>query len=270
MSGWYPFLAAMLVTGVFAGLLAGLLGVGGGIVVVPVLETALGFLGVEPGIRMHVAVGTSLAIIIPTSLAATLAHRRRGALDSEVARRWGGAVVVGAAFGAWLASRVDGGALAVAFAVLSLAIAAKMILQPETKSLTTSLPRTPWVQAIPASIGALGGLVGIGAAAFSVMAMRIFNRPIHTAIGTAAFFGLLIGVPASLGFVVAGYGEPGLPPGNLGYVNLVGLALIAPTTVLCAPLGARLAHRLPARTLTLLFAAFLVVASVRLLARHFA
>lgn len=270
MNSWLPFVVAMLAAGVFAGLLAGMLGVGGGIVVVPVLESALGFLGVDPGVRMHVAVGTSLAVIVPTALAATLAHRRRGALDAEVARRWGPAVCLGALAGAWLASRVEGGALAAVFAVLSLGVAAKMILQPETRALATALPRAPWTQAIPASIGALGGLVGIGGAAFTVMALRIFNRPIHTAIGTAAFFGLLIGLPAAIGFAVAGHGEPGLPPGNLGYVNLVGFGLIAPATVMCAPLGAKLAHWLPARTLTLLFAGFLIIASLRLLDRHFA
>ena len=270
MQEWLILGAAMLATGCVAGVLAGLFGIGGGIVVVPVLEATLGLLGVDPAIRMHIAVATSLAVIIPTSISSARAHHRRGAVDVVIVRRWAVFVLLGALLGAWIASQVHSDTLAIVFATLALLVALKLALFPDTRNLTTAVPRGPLVPAIPLSIGTFSSMMGIGGGTFSVMTLTLFGEPIHKAVGTAALFGLVISVPGAIGFVVAGLGDSRLPPGTLGYVSLLGFALIAPATVATAPLGATLAHSFSDRKLSMLFGLFLVVASLRLYYRAFA
>jgi uncharacterized membrane protein YfcA len=267
MEDWILLALAMLATGCVAGVLAGLFGIGGGIVIVPVLEAVLGFLGVDAAIRMHVAVATSLATIIPTSLSSARAHHRRGAVNFEVIKRWAVFILIGALLGAWIASQVHSRVLAGVFATLALLVAAKMVLFPESRNLTDSVPRAPWMIAIPTAIGCFSSMMGIGGGTFSVMTLTLFNEPIHRAVGTAALFGLVISLPGTIGFILTGWQDPRLPPASLGYVNLLGLAAIAPTTVLAAPLGARIAHAFPAKRLSILFGVFLVVVSMRLFYR---
>jgi len=256
--------AAMLATGCIAGVLAGLFGIGGGIVIVPVLEATLGALGVDPAIRMHIAVATSLATIIPTSISSALAHHRRASVDTAIVRRWVAFVFIGALAGAWIASQMHSRSLAFVFATLALLVAIKMVLWPEIRNITTSVPRRPLVTALPTAIGALSSMMGIGGGTFSVMTLTLFGMPIHRAVGTAALFGLAISLPGTLGYVVTGWGDPRLPPGSLGYVSVAGFALIAPATILFAPLGARIAHAFSARSLSIAFGLFLVIAAIRL------
>ncbi len=256
--------ALMLATGCVAGVLAGLFGIGGGIVIVPVLEGALGILGVDPAIRMHVAVATSLATIIPTSISSARAHHRRGAVDFAIVKRWAIFVLIGALLGAWIAARLHSRVLAIVFASLAFLVALKMIFMPNGRNLTDDVPRGLWVPIIPSLIGCLSSMMGIGGGTFSVMSLTLFNQPIHRAVGTAALFGLVISLPGTLGFIVTGFNDTRLPPGSLGYVNLIGVALIAPATVLAAPLGAKLAHKFSARRLSLLFGLFLIIAAGRL------
>ena len=269
MEQWLILGVAMLATGAVAGVLAGLFGIGGGIVIVPVLETTLGFIGVDPAIRMHVAVGTSLATIIPTSISSARAHHLRKSVDVEIVRRWAVFVLLGALLGAWIASRVHSDVLAIVFATLAFLVALKMLFMPESRNLTEDVPRGPLVPAIPTAIGCFSSMMGIGGGTFSVMTLTLFNEPIHRAVGTAALFGLVISLPGMLGFVAAGWGDPRIPTASLGYVNLVGFACIAPATVLAAPLGAKIAHAFSARRLNMLFGAFLVIASIRLFYRAF-
>ena len=269
MEQWLILGVAMLVTGAVAGVLAGLFGIGGGIVIVPVLETALGLAGVDPAIRMHVAVGTSLATIIPTSVSSARAHHSRRSVDVDIVKRWAVFVLAGALLGAWIASRVHSDVLAMVFASLALLVAIKMLLFPDSRNLTDAVPRGPLVTVIPVSIGCFSSMMGIGGGTFSVMTLTLFNEPIHRAVGTAALFGLVISLPGMLGFIAAGWADPRLPPGSLGYVSLVGFACIAPATVLAAPLGARIAHGFSARRLNMLFGAFLILASLRLFYRAF-
>lgn len=257
----------MLATGCVAGVLAGLFGIGGGIVIVPVLEAALGFLGVDPAIRMHVAVATSLATIVPTSISSARAHHQRNSVDVDIVKRWAIFVLLGALLGAWIASLVHSRVLAIIFATLALLVAAKMVLLPENRNLTETVPQGPLVTVIPTSIGCFSSMMGIGGGTFSVMTLTLFNVPIHRAVGTAALFGLIISLPATLGFVATGWGDPRLPAGNIGYVSLVGFALIAPVTVLTAPIGARIAHGLSRKQLSMLFGAFLLIVSLRLFYR---
>lgn len=261
------FAAAMLLTGAISGLLAGLLGIGGGIVIVPVLDAVLGFYGTDPAIRMQVAVATSLATIIPTSISSSRAHHRRSSVDTELVKRWAVYVLVGSLAGAFLAAAVHSRTLSLVFAIVAMLIAAKMVLVPEGRALTSSVPHGPFMPVVPALIGVLSSMMGIGGGTLSVAALTLLNVPIHRAVGTAALFGLAISLPGTLAFVVAGYGDTRLPPYSLGFVNLVGFALIAPATWLTAPAGAAIAHRLSRRQLSLVFGLFLVTVSLRMLAQ---
>ena len=264
MEHWIMLAAVMLLTGCVAGVLAGLFGIGGGIVIVPVLEAALGILDVDAGIRMHIAVATSLATIVPTSIASARAHHRRNAVDVAIVRRWAIFVLLGSLLGAWIAAQLVGDTLATVFAILAFLVALKMIFLPNVRNVTDAIPGGFWVAVIPTFIGCASSMMGIGGGTFSVMTLTLFNTPIHRAVGTAALFGLVISVPGTLGFVLTGWHDTRLPPGSLGFVNLIGLALIAPTTVLAAPLGAKLAHYFSARRLSLLFGLFLLIVAGRL------
>lgn len=257
----------MLATGIVGGIIAGLLGVGGGIVVVPVLDLALGFLNVDPAIRMHVAVGTSLATIIPTSISSSRAHHSRGAVDFALIRRWAAPVFIGAVLGTVIAAHVHSAALAAVFAVVALLVAGKMMLSLDAFTLAPSVPRGVAASGVPLAIGTLSTMMGIGGGTLSVPVLTLFNHPIHRAVGTAALFGLIISIPGSVGFVLAGLGDPRLPPGSLGYVNVIGFLLIAPATWLAAPLGARIAHGLSRRQLSITFGVFLFIVACRMFYR---
>jgi len=258
---------AMLITGGIGGVLAGLLGIGGGIVIVPVMEAALTFLGVDEAIRMHVAVATSLATIIPTSIASSRAHHRRNAVDLDLVRRWALFVLLGALAGTAIASHVHSEVLYMVFAVVALIVALKMILPLEGRTIASDVPRGPAVPLIPATIGAISSMMGIGGGTLSVATLTLFNQPIHRAVGTAALFGLAISLPGTAGFMISGFDDPRVPPASIGYVNLIGFALISPATFLAAPLGAAIAHRLSTRHLSLLFGVFLMIVSVRMFYR---
>ncbi len=264
MEEWIILAVAMLAAGCVAGVLAGLFGIGGGIIIVPVLETVLSILEVDAAIRMHVAVATSLATIIPTSISSARAHHKRGAVDVAIVKRWSIYVFTGAILGAWIASQVHSRVLAIVFATLALLIALKMIFFPDARNLTEEIPRKYWVPVIPTFIGCVSSMMGIGGGTLSVTTLTLFNTPIHRAVGTAALFGLVISVPGTIAFIVTGFNDVRLPPGSFGYVNLIGLALIAPTTVLFAPLGAKLAHGISAKRLSMLFGLFLLIAAGRL------
>ncbi|PCI48703.1 MAG: hypothetical protein COB49_05660 [Alphaproteobacteria bacterium] len=266
---YLPLLLLMLATGLMAGVMAGLMGIGGGIVMVPVLEFTLGFIGVDPAVRMHVAVATSLATIIPTSISSARAHHRRGAVDFALAKDWGPAIFVGAAGGAWLAAQVDSAALTAIFAVVALLVALKMILPLEKIRLADRVPVGFPGTLFPGIIGMVSTMMGIGGGAMSVTALTIFNVPIHRAVGTSAFFGLLIALPGTLGFMITGQGNMALPPGSVGFVNVIGFLVLSPATFLAAPLGVKIAHALTQRQLRMTFGIFLMIAAARMLYRTF-
>lgn len=263
----WPLAAMMVATGIVGGILAGLLGVGGGIVIVPVMELALSILGVDPDIRMHVAVATSLATIVPTSISSARAHHRRGAVDFGLVKRWAGLVFVGAVLGTLIAANVKSNVLAAIFAVVALLVAIKMILPLENVSLASAVPTGPLAAPLPLSIGTLSAMMGIGGGTLSVPVLTLLSHPIHRAVGTAALFGLVISIPAAISYMISGYGDPRLPVGSIGFVNVVGFALIAPATWLAAPLGARIAHGLSRRHLSLAFGVFLLIVAGRMFFR---
>jgi uncharacterized membrane protein YfcA len=258
-------LAAMLLAvGLAAGVLAGLLGVGGGIVIVPALYHVLGLVGIDEGVKMHLAVGTSLATIIPTSIASTRAHLRRDAVDLALLRNWGPAIAVGVVVGAALTGIVRGEVLTAVFAVVALAVALHMALSPERLRVADHLPGGAARAGMGALIGLFSTMMGIGGGTLTVPTLVLCNYPIRRAVGTAAAIGLIIAVPGTVGAVVNGWSVRGLPPLSLGYVSLLGLVLIVPATMLTAPLGARLAHAMRTRALRLAFALFLGITSVRM------
>jgi uncharacterized membrane protein YfcA len=257
--------AALLAAGIAAGLLAGLLGVGGGIVIVPVLFHLFSLLGFPEDVRMHMAVGTSFATIMPTSVISARAHARRGAVDTGLLRALGPPVFVGTLAGTMVAGSVRGDVLTAVFAVVALAVAANMAFGMEGRAVRDGLPGgwRNWV--LGGVIGGISSMMGIGGGSLSVPVMSACRYPIRTAVGTAAAIGLIIAVPGALGFITTGWGTPGLPPGSLGYVNLIGFALIVPATMLAAPWGARVAHALKPQLLRKAFAVFLCLTSLRMI-----
>jgi len=255
---------AMLLTGAAGGLLAGLLGIGGGIVVVPVLEIVLGSIGVDPAVRMHIAIGTSLATIIPTSIASALAHHRRNSVSIDLVKYWSPYIVLGAFVGSAIAGATSGQSLAAIFAIVAGFSAIKMMLSLDDKTIADDVPRGIIGPIAPTTVGVISAMMGIGGGSLSVPFMTLCNKPVHLAVGTSAVFGAFIAVPGAIGFIYAGLGNELLPTGSLGYVNLFGLAFIVPTTIAFAPLGAKLAHALPRRNLSLLFGVFLFVVAIRM------
>jgi uncharacterized membrane protein YfcA len=267
---WLPMLAALLGAGAAGGLLAGLLGVGGGIIIVPVLDLALTLAGVDPAVAMHVAVATSMATIVPTSISSSRSHAKRGAVDGDVVRHWSLPIVIGSLAGALLAASVDARVLSGVFGVVALFAALKMLLPLDHLVLRPSLPRGVGGAALPASIGAVSAMMGIGGGTLSVPSMTLCGVPVHKAVGTAALLGLWISVPATLGYLLASTEGEVVPPWSIGHVSLPGFAIIAPVSWLVAPVGARLAHSLDRRRLSAAFGVFLLVVAARMLYRTFA
>ena len=259
------FAVGLLVTGAIAGVLAGLLGVGGGIVIVPVLFWLAGFLGLSPEIAMPMAVGTSLATIIPTSISSAWSHHKRGGVDTDLFKAWSPGIFIGALVGGALASYVSGAFLTALFGVIALLVSVNLAI-PKDLVVAESLPDGVASRAtIPTGIGLFSSLMGIGGGTLSVPTLTAFSYPVHRAIGTASAFGLVIAVPAVLGFIWAGWGAPARPPLSLGYVSIPAAVLIFTLSVLTAPYGSALAHKLDAKPLKRVFAVFLFVTSLRML-----
>lgn len=259
-----PFALTLLGAGVFAGIISGLLGVGGGIVIVPVLFHLFGQFGIDDSVRMQASVGTSLATIVATAWSSSSAHYRRGTVDSGFLRSYGPFVVVGVFLGSAIASFVKGPTLTGIFATVAFLVSLQLAFGSPKWTLGTSMPTGAGRVGIGLGIGTLSSLMGIGGGSLSVPIMTMYGTPVHRAVGTAAATGFIIGVPGTLGFIIGGWNAPGLPPGSLGFVNLIGLVLIMPTSMLCAPLGARLAHAMNTIVLKRIFAAFLAFTAVRM------
>ncbi len=256
--------AALLATGMVAGMLAGMLGVGGGIVIVPVLYHVFTLLQLDESVRMHVAVGTSLATIVPTSVMSARAHWRKGNLDFTLLKKLVPTVMVGVLLGSVLSGHIGGASLSAVFAVVALLVALYMAFQREGARLSQRLPGAAGTAGMGLSIGGLSTLMGIGGGTLSVPLLHAFNTPMHVAVGTGAALGMFISLPGALAFAINGFGASGVPPASIGYVNLLGLALIVPATLLTTPWGARMAHTMHAPLLRKVFAGFLALTSARM------
>lgn len=260
----YWLVPLLLLAGAVAGVLAGLLGVGGGIVIVPALYHIFSYLGVDPEVRMHLAVGTSLATIIPTSIRSVMAHNAKGNFDSTLFRGWVPGIVIGVLLGTWLATEADFTVLTLVFASVALLVALYMAFGNTDWHIDKNLPPNPDSSVIAIVVGAISAMMGIGGGTLSVPILNLYGVPIHRAVGTAAGFGLVIAIPGTLGFMIGGWGNPLLPDFSLGYVNWLGFLLIVPATVLMVPLGAKLAHSLSQTGLRRAFALFLGITAVRM------
>lgn len=269
LTGLLPLLGILAASGLISGFVAGLLGVGGGIVTVPVLEYSLRFAGVPEEHRMHVAVATSLAAIIPTAISSSRSHSSRGAVDWDLARRWSAPMVLAAFAGSLLASHAPQSVLTGVFGAVALLIAAKMLLPFDDLRVAQQVPHGIGGGLLATFIGGVSAVMGIGGGTLAVPSLNLCGYPIHRAVGTASFFGLLISVPGTLGYLLA-RPEASLPWATVGYVSLAGLAVIAPGAMLTATLGARTAHALSRRRLAQAFGSFLVIVGARMIYRVFA
>lgn len=259
------FALGLIIAGVVGGLIAGMLGVGGGIIIVPVLYHVFSALGFDETVRMHLAIGTSLATIIPTSISSVRAHAKRGAVDWALLKNWFVPMIIGVAIGTLLAGMASGRALALIFAVVAIPVAINMAFGKEQWRLASGLPQGAGGWTIAGGIGTVSTLMGIGGGTLGVPIMNLCNYPIHRAVATAAGFGVIISIPAAIGLAVDGWNAHGLPPFSLGYVNLLGFVFIAPASVLMAPVGARVAHMMDRNRLKLVFAAFIAITAARML-----
>jgi len=258
-----PFLLGIVVAAGIAGLLAGLFGIGGGAILVPVFYQTLTALGVDEAIRMHISVGTSLAIIIPTSLRSFSGHKAKGAVDMEYLRALALPVLLGVGVASLIAAFISGQGLQIIFAACAFMIGFKLIFGKEDWRLADDIP-TGWIRSFAGwVIGFLSTFMGIGGGVFNNTFMTSFGRPIHQAIATSSGVGVLISIPGIIVYIIAGWGIPTLPPFSLGYVNLLMFAIVIPMTLLIAPIGVNIAHQTDKRKLEIGFGAFLVLVGIR-------
>lgn len=261
---WIAALAAvMAITGLVSGTLAGLLGVGGGIVIV--LFNVFPLLDIPEAVRMKLAVATSLATIIPTSIQSARGHHAKGAMDVPLLQSMIPSLVAGVFVGTIIAVWARGSVLTAVFAAIALLVAINMAVTGVDHRLRESFP-TGWLRhALGALIGGVSAMMGIGGGTVGVPLLNLFGTPIRSAVATASAFGIVISIPATLGFIGAGWDNPLLPPLSLGYVSLIGVALIAPTSMLATPWGVHLAHTIPPLLLKRAFAVFLGITAVRMI-----
>lgn len=253
-----------LLVGAFAGTIAGLLGVGGGLIIVPVLALLFQRWGFADSVLMHLAIGTSLATIVLTAISSMRAHHRRGAVDWSVFRRLTPGIVIGALLGAVIADFMPAKALRLFFGVFELAVAAQIGLNLMA-SPHRRLPGGVGMGIAGTVIGALSAVVGIGGGTLTVPFLVWCNVALRNAVATSSATGLPIAVAGAVGFVLTGWNAPDLPPWSTGYLYWPALAGIAAASLVFAPLGAWLAHTLPVHTLRRFFAIFLAVLGVRML-----
>ena len=245
------------------GFVAGLLGIGGGGILVPVLYEVFSVLDVDAAIRMHLALGTSLAVIVPTSLRGFQTHIKQGGVEFSLLRRIAPYIIVGVVFGTLFASNVDSWVLKVVWVVFGGSLALKMALWRDDWMLGNALPKFPWPEFYCLFVGFVSVLMSFAGASFVVTYLTLYNRPLLPSLATSSGLGPLVAVPGMLGLVIGGWGDPSLPQFSLGYVNLLAAALIVPASVVTAPMGARLAHGVSKRALELAFAGFLGVVACR-------
>ena len=255
----------LLVIGAFAGVLAGLLGVGGGIVLVPAFFYAFQTLGYGGEQLMQMCLATSLATIIVTSIRSVLSHNKKGAVDWDILRSWAPGIVIGAVAGMLVVSSLRSATLQGIFGVLALVIGLYMGFGRSEWRLGQAMPKGLSRAALSPGVGFLSVLMGIGGGSFGVPLMSLYNTPIHRAVATAAGFGVLIAVPSVIGFLFVTLDPATRPPYTIGAVNLVAFVLVIAMTLITAPLGARLAHAMDPKPLKRVFAVFLVLVALNML-----
>jgi uncharacterized membrane protein YfcA len=257
---------SVMTAGVVTGILAGLFGVGGGAVIVPVLFEVFRIFGVPEEVRFQLCVGTSLAIIIPTAVRSYRAHRAKGLVIPAVMHSWALPAVVGVAIGSVIAAFAPAQIFEVAFVVIASIIAGKLLIGREGWVIGRQLPGRFAMAGCGFVVGLASSLMGISGGSLATMAMTLYGVPIHNAVATSAGLGVPITIAGTLGYILAGLPHQSLlPPLSLGFVSAIGVIMIAPISSYIAPLGARLAYALPKRRLEIAFGLFLIAASLRFL-----
>lgn len=269
MSILLPLLGFLLVIGAFAGILAGLLGVGGGIVLVPAFFYSFQVLGYEGPQLMQVCLATSLATIVVTSVRSVMSHNKKGAVDWEILRTWAPGIAIGAIVGVAVASNLRSDVLQGIFGVLAMIIGLYMGLGRSEWRLGSEMPTGVGRAVASPSVGFLSVLMGIGGGSFGVPLMSLHNVAIHRAVATAAGFGLVIAVPGVIGFLFLEVDPASRPPFTIGAVNLVAFGIIVAMTLVTAPWGVKLAHSLDPKPLKRVFAVFLTLVAINMLRRAF-
>jgi uncharacterized protein len=261
---------AIVVGGVITGLLAGLFGIGGGAVIVPVLYEVFRILEVPDAVRMQLCVGTSLAIIVPTTIQSYLTHRAKGLVVPGVLRLWALPAVLGVVCGAGIAYFAPAAVFKIAFVVIATFIATKFLFAGDRWNLGTDLPGPLPMRLYGFIIGLTSSLMGVSGGSLSNIALTLYGKSIHQAVATSAGLGVPITIVGTLGYILAGWHDRALlPPLSLGFVSLIGVVIMAPVSSFAAPYGARLAHRLSRRTLEIAFSIFLLLISARFLVSIF-
>jgi uncharacterized membrane protein YfcA len=256
--------AAVVVAGIVTGILAGLFGIGGGAVIVPVLFEFFRLLGVSEGIRMQLCIGTSLAIIVPTTIRSFRAHRASGLVIPEVVRSWAAPSVAGVAIGSVAAAFAPAALFKLAFVLIAGIIAAKLLFAADRWALGSELPGRAGMAGYGFLVGLASSLMGISGGSLATLVLTLYGKPIHNAVATSAGVGVPITMAGAFGYILAGLPRQAmLPPLSIGFVSAIGVALIAPISSFVAPFGARLAHTLPKRGLEIGFGVFLLIASIR-------
>ena len=257
---------AIVVAGVVTGILAGLFGIGGGAVIVPVLYEVFRVLDVPEEVRMQLCVGTSLAIIVPTNIRSYLAHRAQNMVLPDVLRQWAVPSVIGVAVGALAAAVAPAALFRLAFVVIASLIAVKLLLGRESWRVSDQLPSGIAMRAYGFLVGLASSLMGVSGGSVANAILTLHGKSIHNAVATSAGLGVPITIAGTVGYVLAGLPHLALlPPLSIAYVSLIGFAVMAPVASLTASYGARLAHRLPKRTLEIAFGLFLLAAALRFL-----
>lgn len=257
--------ALLLAIGAFAGVLAGLLGVGGGIVLVPAFYFAFSALGYDSQQLMQLCLGTSLTTIIVTSARSALGHHRKGAVDWGILRDWAPGIVVGAIIGVAVASTLKSTALVLIFGGFSSAIGLYMTFGRDHWRLADGLPQGVLRFILSPGLGCLSVLMGIGGGTFGVPVLTLFGVPIHRAVATAAGFGVAIAVPSALGFLLFDMPPGTTPPLTVGAVNFAAFGLVVAMTLITAPYGVRLAHWMDPKPLKRVFGVFLIIVALNML-----
>ena len=257
------FVSVLAIAGAIAGFLAGLFGIGGGAILVPVLYQAFTLLDTADSVRMHLSVGTSLAVIVPTSISSFRAHYKRKAPDLALLKSWIIPVPLGVIVASIIAAWVSGSVLRIIFAVIALLVGLRMIFNRESWRLGTDLPKNPLRAICGFFIGLSSALMGVGGGVLNNTFMTTFGRTVHQAVATSSGVGMLISLPGLIGYLWAGWGNPDLPIYSTGYVNWIAVALTIPITLLMAPLGAAAAHGLKSRQLETVFGIFMLIVAGR-------